>query len=321
MREVTRKRLMVFSGTAYPELGEEVATGIGVTLGAAEISRFSNGEIYVRYLESVRGVDAFVVQTCAEPVNDTLMELLIMIDALKRASAKRITAVMPYYGYSRQDKKTLAREPISAHLVADVITAAGADRVISVDLHAGQIQGFFDFPLDHVTALPLLASYVVQKNLSDLVVVSPDAGRVKVAKRLSDRLHVPMAIMHKRRPEKNVAEIVHVIGEVDGMNCVLIDDMVDTASTMVEAADALKKYGAKEIYACATHPILSGSAAERIELSSIEELVVTNSLPLPPEKKIDKITVLSIAPLLANTITAVFREESVSEIVGGDNQT
>ncbi len=321
MREVTRKRLMVFSGTAYPELGEEVATGIGVTLGAAEISRFSNGEIYVRYLESVRGVDAFVVQTCAEPVNDTLMELLIMIDALKRASAKRITAVMPYYGYSRQDKKTLAREPISAHLVADVITVAGADRVISVDLHAGQIQGFFDFPLDHVTALPLLASYVVQKNLSDLVVVSPDAGRVKVAKRLSDRLHVPMAIMHKRRPEKNVAEIVHVIGEVEGMNCVIIDDMVDTASTMVEAADALKKYGAKEIYACATHPILSGSAAERIELSSIEELVVTNSLPLPPEKKIDKITVLSIAPLLANTITAVFREESVSEIVGGDNQT
>lgn len=321
MREVTRKRLMVFSGTAYPELGEEVATGIGVTLGAAEVSRFSNGEIYVRYLESVRGVDAFVVQTCAEPVNDTLMELLIMIDALKRASAKRITAVMPYYGYSRQDKKTLARESISAHLVADVITVAGADRVISVDLHAGQIQGFFDFPLDHVTALPLLASYVVQKNLSDLVVVSPDAGRVKVAKRLSDRLHVPMAIMHKRRPEKNVAEIVHVIGEVEGMNCVLIDDMVDTASTMVEAADALKKYGAKEIYACATHPILSGSAAERIELSSIEELVVTNSLPLPPEKKIDKITVLSIAPLLANTITAVFREESVSEIVGGDNQT
>lgn len=321
MREVTRKRLMVFSGTAYPELGEEVATGIGVTLGAAEVSRFSNGEIYVRYLESVRGVDAFVVQTCAEPVNDTLMELLIMIDALKRASAKRITAVMPYYGYSRQDKKTLARESISAHLVADVITVAGADRVISVDLHAGQIQGFFDFPLDHVTALPLLASYVVQKNLSDLVVVSPDAGRVKVAKRLSDRLHVPMAIMHKRRPEKNVAEIVHVIGEVEGMNCVIIDDMVDTASTMVEAADALKKYGAKEIYACATHPILSGSAAERIELSSIEELVVTNSLPLPPEKKIDKITVLSIAPLLANTITAVFREESVSEIVGGDNQT
>jgi ribose-phosphate pyrophosphokinase len=321
LREVTRKRLMVFSGTAYPELGEEVATGIGVTLGAVDVSRFSNGEIYVRYLESVRGVDAFVIQTCAESVNDNLMELLLMIDALKRASAKRITAVMPYYGYSRQDKKTLAREPISAHLVADLITVAGADRVISVDLHAGQIQGFFDFPLDHVTALPLLASYVVQKNLTNLVVVSPDAGRVKVAKKLSDRLHVPMAIMHKRRPDKNVAEIVHVIGEVEGMNCVLIDDMVDTASTMVEAADALKKYGAKEIYACATHPILSGSAVERIELSSIKELVVTNSLPLPPDKKIDKITVLSIAPLLANTITAVFKEESVSEIVGGDNQT
>lgn len=321
LREVTRKRLMVFSGTAYPELGEEVATGIGVTLGGVEISRFSNGEIYVRFLESVRGVDAFIIQTCAEPVNDSIMELLLMIDALKRASTKRITVVMPYYGYSRQDKKTLAREPISAHLVADVITAAGADRVVSVDLHAGQIQGFFDFPLDHVTALPLLASYIAQKNLPDPVVVSPDAGRVKVAKRLSDRLHVPMAIMHKRRPEKNVAEIVHVIGDVEGRTAILIDDMVDTAGTMVEAADALKKYGAKEIFACATHPILSGSAVERIKLSAIKELVTTNSLPVPPEKKIDKITILSIAPLLANTITAVFKEESVSEIVGGDNQT
>ncbi len=320
MREVTRKRLMVFTGSAYPELGEEIATGIGVAPGAVEISRFSNGEIYVRFLENVRGGDVFVVQTCAAPINDNIMELLIMIDALKRASAKRITAVMPYYGYSRQDKKTLAREPISAHLVADIITAAGANRVVSVDLHAGQIQGFFDFPLDHVTAMPLLASYIVQKNLKNLVVVSPDAGRVKVAKKLSDRLHLPMAIMHKRRPDKNVAEIVHVIGEVDGKNCILIDDMVDTAGTMVEAADALKNNGAKKIYACATHPILSGSAVERIELSAIEELVVTNSLPLPPEKKIDKITVLSIAPLLANTITAVFKEESVSEIVGGDNQ-
>jgi ribose-phosphate pyrophosphokinase len=321
LREVTRKRLMVFTGSAYPELGEEIATGIGVTPGTVELSRFSNGEIYVRFLENVRGGDVFVVQTCAEPINDSIMELLIMIDALKRASAKRITAVMPYYGYSRQDKKTLAREPISAHLVADIITAAGADRVISVDLHAGQIQGFFDFPLDHVTAMPLLASYIVQKNLQDSVVVSPDAGRVKVAKRLSDRLHLPMAIMHKRRPDKNVAEIVHVIGEVEGKNCILIDDMVDTAGTMVEASDALKKYGAKDIYACATHPILSGSAAERIDLSAIKELVVTNSLPVPPEKKIDKITVLSIAPLLANTVTAVFKEESVSEIVGGDNQT
>jgi ribose-phosphate pyrophosphokinase len=321
LQEVTRKKLMVFTGTAYPELGEEIATGIGVAPGAVEISRFSNGEIYVRFLENVRGGDVFVVQTCAAPINDNIMELLIMIDALKRASAKRITAVMPYYGYSRQDKKTLAREPISAHLVADIITAAGANRVISVDLHAGQIQGFFDFPLDHVTAMPLLASYIVKKNLKDLVVVSPDAGRVKVAKKLSDRLHLPMAIMHKRRPEKNVAEIVHVIGEVEGKNCILIDDMVDTAGTMVEAADALKINGAKKIYACATHPILSGSAVERIGLSAIEELVVTNSLPLPPEKKIGKITVLSIAPLLANTITAVFKEESVSEIVGGDNQT
>jgi ribose-phosphate pyrophosphokinase len=321
LREVTRKRLMVFSGTAHPELGEEVATGIGVTLGAVEISRFSNGEIYVRFLESVRGVDAFVIQTCSEPINDNIMELLLMIDALKRASTKRITVVMPYFGYSRQDKKTLAREPISAHLVADLITAAGADRVISVDLHAGQIQGFFDFPLDHVTALPLLASYIVQKNLSDVVIVSPDAGRVKVAKKLADRLHVPLAILHKRRPDKNEALITHVIGEVEGKTTILIDDMVDTAGTMVEAADALKNEGARAIYACATHPILSGSAVERIQLSPIEELVVTNSVPVPPERKIDKITVLSVAPLLANTITAVFKEESVSEIVGGDNQT
>ena len=321
MREVTRKRLMVFAGTSHPELGQEVATGIGVSLGDVDISRFSNGEIYVRFLESVRGVDAFVIQTSCEPINDNLMEMLLMIDALKRASAKRITAVMPYYGYSRQDKKTLAREPISAHLVADIITAAGANRVLSVDLHAGQIQGFFDFPLDHITGMPLLASYIVQKNLKDVVVVSPDAGRVKVAKRLSDKLRVPMAIMHKRRPDKNVAEILHVIGEVEGKNTILIDDMVDTAGTMVEAADALKKHGALDIYACATHPILSGSAVERIGLSEIKELVVTNTLPVPPEKKIDKITVLSIAPLLANTITAVFKEESVSEIAGADDQT
>jgi ribose-phosphate pyrophosphokinase len=312
---------MVFAGSSHRELGEEVATGIGTELGDVEVSRFSNGEIYVRFLESVRGVDAFVIQTCAEPVNDSIMELLLMLDALKRASAKRITAVMPYYGYSRQDKKTLAREPISAHLVADIITTAGANRVVSMDLHAGQIQGFFDFPLDHVTALPLLAGYIKQKSLTNLVVVSPDAGRVKVAKKLSDRLHVPMAIMHKRRPDKNVAEIVNVIGEVKGMTAVLIDDMIDTAGTIVEAADALKKHGAVEIYACATHPILSGAAVERIGLSAIKELVVTNTLPVPPEKKIDKITVLSIAPLLASTITAVFREESVSEIMGGDNQT
>ncbi len=321
MREVTRKRLMVFAGTSHLELGQEVATGIGVSLGSVDISRFSNGEIYVRFMESVRGVDAFVIQTSCEPINDNIIEMLLMIDALKRASAKRITAVMPYYGYSRQDKKTLAREPISAHLIADLITVAGANRVLSVDLHAGQIQGFFDFPLDHITAMPLLASYIVQKNLKDVVVVSPDAGRVKVAKRFSDKLRVPMAIMHKRRPDKNVAEILHVIGEVEGKTAILIDDMVDTAGTMVEAADALKKHGALEIYACATHAILSGSAVERIKLSEIKELVVTNTLPVPPEKKIDKITVLSIAPLLANTITAVFKEESVSEIAGADNQT
>jgi ribose-phosphate pyrophosphokinase len=318
--EVSRKRLMVFCGTANPQLGEEVATALGINLGLVELSRFSNGEIYVRFPESVRGVDAFVIQTSAEPVNDNIMEMLLMIDALKRASVRRITAVMPYFGYSRQDKKTLPREPISAHLVADLITAAGANRVLSVDLHAGQIQGFFDFPVDHVTALPLLTSCIAQKNLPDAVVVSPDAGRVKVANKLSNRLHVPLAILHKRRPDKNVAEVLHVIGEVKGKTAILIDDMIDTAGTMVEAAEALKKEGARDIYACATHPILSGSAVERIKLSEIKELVVTNSLPVPPEKKIDKISVLSIAPLLANTIMAVFKDESVSEIVGGDNQ-
>ncbi len=321
MREVTRKRMMVFAGTSHRELGEEVAAGIGVTLGNVDTSKFANGEIYVRFLDSVRGVDAFVIQTCSKPINDNIMELLLMIDALKRASAKRITAVMPYYGYSRQDKKTQSREPISAHLIADVLTAAGANRVLSVDLHAGQIQGFFDFPLDHITAMPLLTSYFIQKNLKDVVVVSPDAGRVKVAKRMSDVLHKPMAIMNKERPGKNKAEILHVIGEVNDRTAILIDDMVDTAGTMVKAADALKKHGAKEIYACATHPILSGPAIERIERSEIKELVVTNTLPVPPKNKIDKITVLSIAPLLANTITAVFKEESVSEIAGADNQT
>lgn len=320
MREVTRKRLMMFAGTAHPELGEEIATGIGVVPGEVEVSRFSNGETYVRFLESVRGVDAFVLQTCAEPINDHIMELLLMIDALKRASAKRITAVMPYYGYSRQDKKTLAREPISARLIADLFSAAGADRVLSVDLHAGQIQGFFDFPFDHITALPLLARYIVKKDLADTVVVSPDAGRVKVAKKFADRLHSPMAIMHKRRPEKNIAEMLHVIGDVKGKCAVLIDDMIDTAGTMVEAAAALKKHGAERIVACATHPILSGQAVERLKLSEIEELAVTNTLPVPIEKNIDKITVLSIAPMIADAITAVFKEESVSEIVGGDNQ-
>ncbi|MBN2169550.1 MAG: ribose-phosphate diphosphokinase, partial [Actinobacteria bacterium] len=312
--------MMVFSGTSHPELGQEVAIGIGVDLGKVDISRFSNGEIYVRFLESVRGVDAFVIQTCYEPVNDNVMELLLMIDALKRASAKRITAVVPYYGYSRQDKKTQSREPISAHLIADMMTTAGADRVLSVDLHAGQIQGFFDFPVDHITAIPTLAGYISQKNLKNLVVVSPDAGRVKVAKKFSDRLRAPMAILHKRRPDKNEVEMLHVIGEVEGKNAILIDDMIDTGGTMVEAVETLKKHGALSIFACATHPILSGSAVERIRLSELKELVVMNTVPVPREKRIDKITVLSIAPLVADVITAVFREESVSEIMGGDNQ-
>lgn len=320
MREVTRKRLMLFAGTSCPELGQEIATAVGVKLGKVELSRFSNGEIYVRYLESVRGVDAFVVQTCCEPINDNIMELLIMIDALKRASAKRITAVIPFFGYSRQDKKTLAREPVSARMVADLISTAGADRVLSMDLHAGQIQGFFDFPVDHITALPILTSFVAKKEHENLVVVSPDAGRVKVAKKFADRLSCPMAILHKRRPEKNVAEVLHVIGDVEGKTAVLIDDMIDTGGTMVEAASALKGNGAEGIMACATHPLLSGDAISRIAESDIEAFAVTNTVPVPAEKRIDKLVVLSVAPLLAQCITAVFKDESVSQIAGADNQ-
>ncbi len=320
MREVTRKRLVLFSGSSSAVLGQEIATAIGVEPGKVELSRFSNGEIYVRFMESVRGIDAFVVQTLCEPINDNIMELLLMIDALKRASAKRITAVIPFFGYSRQDKKTLAREPISARLVADIISAAGADRGLSMDLHAGQIQGFFDFPVDHITATPLLASHLTGKNYQNLVVVSPDAGRVKVAKKFADRLHCPLAILHKRRPDKNVAEVLHVIGDVEGKTTVLIDDMIDTAGTMVEAATALRENGAERIFACATHPILSGTAVDRLRNSEIEEIAVTNTVPVPPENRLDKMVVLSVAPLLASCITAVFKDESVSEIAGADNQ-
>ncbi len=320
MKEITRKKLMIFAGRSYPELGREIAGHLGLSLGEVELKTFSNGELYVRYEESVRGADAFVVQTCCNPINANIMELLLMIDALKRASAKRISAVIPYYGYSRQDKKTLAREPISAKLIADLLTVAGADRILTMDLHAGQIQGFFNGPVDHLTAVPLLASHISRKFMGDLVIVSPDAGRVKMAKKYSDYLSVPMAILHKRRPSHNVAEVLHVIGEVEGKIAILVDDMIDTGGTMVNSAKALKEYGAEEVYACATHGIFSGDALKKIDDSPIQQVVVTNTIPIPKDIPTSKVQILSIAPTFANTIASVFKDESVSELFGGNNQ-
>jgi ribose-phosphate pyrophosphokinase len=322
---VTKKRMMLFSGTAHPSLAEEIAERLGVQLCESKISRFASGEIYFRSDESVRGSDVFVIQTHADPVNEGIMEHLIMIDALKRASAKRITAVVPYYGYSRQDKKALAREPISAKLIADCLTVAGADRVVSVDLHSGQIQGFFDFPFDHLTAMPLLSDYLTTEiGLADddVTVVSPDAGRVKVAERLADHLHAELAIIEKRRSrhEAHRIETTAVVGRVRGRRCVLVDDIIDTGGTMVEGARALQAEGAVEIYIAATHAVLSGKAVQKLEESPVRQVVVTNTLPIPEEKRIDKLRVLSIAPIIASALQAVFEDESVSEIFHGENQ-
>ena len=313
------ERMMIFSGTANAGLGQEIAAHLGRELGKVEISRFADSEIYVRFLESVRGAHAFVIQSICQPINDSLMELLIMIDALKRASAGRISAVIPYYGYSRQDKKTLAREPITAKLVADLLSAAGVDRVLTMDLHAGQIQGFFDIPLDHLTALPLLADYFKAKNLPDVVVVSPDVGRVKTAKKLADRLGAPFAVLTKRRPTHNVSEVTHVIGEVEGKNAIMIDDMIDTGGTICRGAEALKKAGATETYAACTHPIFSGPALDNLNLCPVKEIVVTNTIPVPLEKRIEKINVLSVGPVFAATIANVYKNKSVSEIFGGSD--
>jgi ribose-phosphate pyrophosphokinase len=322
---VTRKRMMLFSGTAHPRLSEEIARTLGVELCRAKTSRFASGEIYFRSEESVRGADVFVIQTHADPVNEAIMEQLIMLNALKLASAKRITAVVPYYGYSRQDKKALAREPISAKLIADCLTAAGADRVVSVDLHSGQIQGFFDFPFDHLTAMPLLSDYLTGEiglANDDVTVVSPDAGRVKVAERLADHLHAELAVIEKRRSrhQAHKVETTAVVGQVQGRRCVLVDDIIDTAGTMVEGARALQAEGAAEIYIAATHAVLSGKAVQKLEESPVRQVVVTNTLPIPEEKRIERLTVLSIAPIVASALQAVFEDESVSEIFHGENQ-
>jgi ribose-phosphate pyrophosphokinase len=322
---VTKKKMLLFSGGTHPELAHEIADHLGIQVAPAVLRRFASSETYFRSEESVRGCDVFVVQTHAEPVNESIMEQLVMIDAMKRASAKRITAVIPYYGYSRQDKKGLAREPISAKLVADTISVAGADRVVSVDLHSGQIQGYFDFPFDHLTALPILSDYISQElglYDGDLVIVAPDAGRIRTAERLREYLHADLAFLYKRRSrhEANKIEEMAVVGEVDGRPCVLVDDMVDTAGTVAKGATALAAQGAGPIFAAATHPILSGKAVQLLEESPIQEVVVTNTMPIPDEKQFDKLKVLSIAPLIASALRAVFEDTSVSEIFRGDNQ-
>jgi ribose-phosphate pyrophosphokinase len=322
---VTKKRMMLFSGTTHPELAGEISEHLGIPIAPCKIRRFGSGEIYVRPEDSVRGADVFVIQTHAEPVNESIMEQLILLDAMKRASAKRITAVVPYYGYARQDKKVLAREPISAKLLADLLTAAGSERVVSVDLHAGQIQGYFNHPFDHLTALPVLTQYLrddLGLHDGDVVVVAPDAGRIKTAERLREYLDADLAYLYKRRSryEAHKIEEMQVVGEVDGRPCVLVDDMIDTASTVAKGASVLAQRGAGPIYAAATHPVLSGKAVQNLEEAPISEVVVTNTMPIPEEKRFDKLKVLSIAPLIADALRAVFEESSVSEIFHGENQ-
>jgi ribose-phosphate pyrophosphokinase len=322
---VTKKKMMLFSGTIHPELSGEIAENLGVPLSKAKMRRFADGEVYFRSEESVRGSDVFIIQTHADPVNEAIMEQAVMIDAMKRASAKRITAVVPYYGYSRQDKKGMSRESISAKLVADILTVAGADRVVSVDLHAGQIQGYFDFPFDHLTALPVLTNYLREDlglHDEDVVVVAPDAGRIKTAERLREYLHADLAFLYKRRSrtEANKIDEMAVVGEVSGRPCILVDDMIDTAGTVAKGATALAAHGAGPIYAAATHGVLSGKAVQNLEEAPIQEVVVTNTVPIPEEKRFGKLRIISIAPLIADALRAVFEDTSVSEIFHGENQ-
>jgi ribose-phosphate pyrophosphokinase len=326
MELVSKKKLHLLSGRTHLPLAEEIADLLGEPLGEANLAEFANGEIHSKLGQNVRGADVFIIQSHSSvddmTINDSIMEQLIMIDAARRASAKRIIAVCPFYGYARQDRKAEGREPITAKLVANMFTAAGADRLVSIDLHSGQIQGFFDGPVDHLQARPVLID--AMKSLGeDLVVVSPDAGRVKVAEQYANELHADLAIVHKRRVKgaKNTVEARDVVGDVDGRCCVLIDDMIDTAGTMVAAAEQLMNHGAEEVHAACTHAVLSGPAVDRIKNSSIGRLICTNTLPLPPEKQFDKLEVHSIAPILAKAIDAVFEDTSVSELFGGRNQT
>lgn len=309
-------KLKIFSLNSNRPLAEKIASEVGVELGKLSVDQFSDGEIRINIEESIRGDHVYIVQSTSSPVNDNLMELLIMIDALKRASVKTVNVVMPYYGYARQDRKARSREPITAKLVANMITAAGADRMLTLDLHAAQIQGFFDMPVDHLLGAPLLANYFLKDSFleEDVVVVSPDHGGVTRARKMAEFLKSPIAIIDKRRPKANVAEVMNIIGEVKGKKCILIDDMIDTAGTIALAAKALEDAGATEVYACCTHPVLSGPAIERIQNSVIKKLVVTDSIYLPEEKKIDKIEEISVSALMGDAITRIHENKSVSPL-------
>jgi ribose-phosphate pyrophosphokinase len=317
-----QKKLLLLSGRSHPELTDEIAACLGVEPTPTTLYDFANGEIFVRFLESVRGCDAFVLQSHTAPINHWIMEQLIMVDALKRASAKRITVVAPFFGYARQDKKSRGREPISARLIADLFLTAGADRIMAVDLHTAQIQGFFDGPVDHLFALPILASYIEDKlDTSRVTVVAPDAGRVRVCERWTDRLGCPLAIIHKRRDPDiaNKVKVLEVVGQVEGRTCIIVDDMIDTGSTIVNAVDALFNQGAAQVIVTATHGVLSGPAVDLLKNSKISELIVTNTLPIPNEKRFDKLTVLSIAPLIARAISEVFSDGSVTSLFDGQS--
>jgi ribose-phosphate pyrophosphokinase len=320
IRTTGKKTLMLFSGRAHADLAEEVAADLGVEPVPTKFMTFANGELYIRFEESVRGCDAFVVQTHPRPVNEWIMEQLIMVDALKRASAKRITVVTPFYGYARQDKKHRGREPISARLMADLFKAAGADRLMAVDLHTAQIQGFFDGPVDHLWALPVLATHIQENyDARRMTVVSPDAGRVRVADVWSDKLGASLAIIHKRRDPDvaNKVKVHEVVGDVAGRTCLIVDDMIDTAGTITQASEALLEAGAAEVIVAATHAVLSGPAIDRLKNSQIREVVVTNTLPIPDESQFDRLTVLSIAPLIARAIREVFEDGSVTSLFDG----
>ncbi|AUS95022.1 ribose-phosphate pyrophosphokinase [Clostridium thermosuccinogenes] len=310
------KDIKIFSGNSNRALAEEIAERIGLPVGKATVGKFSDGETSINIGEVVRGSDVFIIQSTCDPVNDNLVELLIMIDAMKRASAGRITAVIPYYGYARQDRKARARDPISAKLVANLITVAGADRILTMDLHAPQLQGFFDIPVDHLHGGPILAEHFKAKfqSLDDVVVVAPDVGGVTRARKFAEVLEVPLAIIDKRRPKANVSEIMNIIGDVENKRVILIDDIIDTGGTIVNAANALREIGAKEVYACCTHGVLSGPAIERIQASQLEKLVMLNTIPLPEEKRIDKIVQLSVAGILAEAIERIYSDKSISTL-------
>jgi ribose-phosphate pyrophosphokinase len=323
MELITKKTMRLYSGRSHPALAEDIAGHLGVPLGEANVRDFPNGEIHCRFGENIRGADVFIIQTHCGSVNEAVMENLIMIDAAKRASAKRITAVCPLYGYARQDRKAEGREPIAAKLVADLLSTAGASRMLSVDLHSGQIQGFFDKPVDHLTAMPVLLDYIEEECDGDIVVVAPDAGRVKVAERYSQHLGADLAFVHKRhiKGKSDEVEARGVIGDVAGRHCVIIDDRIDTGGTIVAAADILKEHGATEVWAMATHGVLADPAIDRLKNSEIMKVVITDTVPIPDDKQLDKLEVLSVAKIIADAIDAVFEDTSLSEIFGGDNQS